>query len=296
MTAWSKKRARTGVGLFLLLVSTSSVLIQISAPALKSVAGAHLITAYMWWVAGSSMIVRLLLREPLHDVSFRWNGWRTTRAMLVGISMPLFVGAISYGLAWATGLAHFAPASLPDKIFLVSLGGTDTARFWKYLLICWIVGGLWSCKSAAGEEIGWRGYMVTRLIKSGLPAPLFFSGLIWALWHLPLILSGLYGLVDITPGAIAIFAINIIGLGYIFAWLRLSSGSIWPCICAHGAWNATIVGAFGDCTRGGRVWVGEAGVLTAIVVILCAAGLNWIWPLPRPERYQEEAAPISPMQ
>jgi membrane protease YdiL (CAAX protease family) len=114
-----------------------------------------------------------------------------------------------------------------------------------------------------------------------LPAPLFLSGLIWALWHLPLIFTGEYGLVKMTPGSIAIFAVDIVGLGFVFAWLRLSSGSIWPCILAHGAWNAAIVGAFHDATRGGDGWVGEAGALTAIAVFLYAIALNCLWPLPR---------------
>src|SRR3712207_7188827 len=43
---------------------------------------------------------------------------------------------------------------------------------------------------AAGEEIGWRGYMLTRLIDAGVPRPVFASGLIWALWHVPLVLGG----------------------------------------------------------------------------------------------------------
>jgi len=276
-----KKRATIGLSLFLLLVFASAAFLVTKAAALKSVAGTHAITVYMWSVAGASMVVRLLLREPLNDVSFRWNGWKTTRATLLGILMPLLVGAASYGLGWALRLANFAPALLPADILRISVTGPDAARFWKYLLISWILGGLWSCKSAAGEEIGWRGYMLTRLIQSDLPAPLFLSGLIWALWHLPLILSGQYEPVNPAPGSMAIFAITILGLGYIFAWLRLSSGSIWPCIFAHGAWNATIVSAFQNCTSGGSAWVGEAGVLTAIAVFLYAAALHRLWPPPK---------------
>lgn len=284
MAAESKKQARTGFGLFLLVVSASSVFVAVNAELLKRVAGAHVIALYMWWVAAASILARVLLRESLRDVSFRWNGWATTRATLVAVLMPLFVGGVSYGLACATGLAGFAPTLPPGRVFGFNLAHSGGAMYWKYLLISWILGGLWACKAAAGEEIGWRGYMLTRLIRSGAPAPVFFSGLIWALWHLPLILSGQYGGVDAAPGEIAIFSINIIGLGYVMAWLRLSSGSIWPCILAHGVWNAMIAGAFPGCTRGGAEWVGEAGVLTAAVVVVCAAGLNLMWPLAQGER------------
>ena len=279
MTAESKKQARTGVGLFLLLVFASSVFVGMDGERLRSIAGSHAISLYMWWVAASSMIARLLLREPFRDGSFRWERWATTRAMLVAALMPMLIGGISYGLAWTTGLARFSPALVGGSLFGFNLTGSGGAAFWKYLLVSWIPGGLWACKAAAGEEIGWRGYMLTRLIRSGVPGPVFVSGLVWALWHLPLILGGQYGLVDAAPEAIAVFTVNIVGLGYILAWLRLSSGSIWPCILAHGMWNALIAGAFHDCTRGGTEWVGESGVLTAIIVVLGAAGLNLLWPV-----------------
>ena len=45
---------------------------------------------------------------------------------------------------------------------------------------------------ASGEEIGWRGYMLTRLIDAGVPRPVLTSGLIWGLWHVPLVLGGVY--------------------------------------------------------------------------------------------------------
>jgi hypothetical protein len=43
--------------------------------------------------------------------------------------------------------------------------------------------------TAAGEEIGWRGYMLTRLVDAGIPRPVLASGLIWGLWHVPVVLA-----------------------------------------------------------------------------------------------------------
>lgn len=40
------------------------------------------------------------------------------------------------------------------------------------------------------EEIGWRGYMLTRLIDAGVLRPVLASALIWGLWHVPLVLAG----------------------------------------------------------------------------------------------------------
>src|SRR5918992_4619816 len=65
--------------------------------------------------------------------------------------------------------------------------------------------------SALGEEIGWRGYALPRLQarRSALGASLVL-GPIWALWHLPLWLTGAPGR---TPILYAGFVVSVIALG-----------------------------------------------------------------------------------
>src|SRR5579862_2068308 len=118
--------------------------------------------------------------------------------MLVAVAFPLVVAAIAYGAGWATGLVGY---KTPPHGFALNLG------------IAIVSGCTVGVVFAAGEEIGWRGYMLTRLIDAGVPRPLLASGIIWAVWHFPLILSGLYAagphpgisagifLVDVVRGA-----------------------------------------------------------------------------------------------
>src|SRR5262245_31563961 len=99
-------------------------------------------------------------------------------------------------------------------------------------------------------------------IPSRAPRPILLSGLIWAAWHLvPLFTAGYAA--GLSPLVSALFLmIQIVAAGYIFAWLRLDSGSIWPCVVAHAAWNAIINGGFTPSTQGAAVgyWIGESGV------------------------------------
>ncbi|MGO1396756.1 MAG: CPBP family intramembrane glutamic endopeptidase [Brevibacterium yomogidense] len=91
---------------------------------------------------------------------------------------------------------------------------------------------------AAGEEIGWRGYMLPRLVRlTGIPAAVALSGAVWGLWHAPVILlgynfsrPGIDGLLLMITGSICV--------GAWFSWLRIRGGSVWPAIVAHGALNA----------------------------------------------------------
>src|SRR5919112_5145423 len=87
---------------------------------------------------------------------------------------------------------------------------------------------------AAGEEIGWRGYMLTRLIDAGVPRPILVSGLIWGLWHVPLILGGMIYADSPSPVlAAALFMVSATSFAYVLARLRLEMGSSWPAIVGH---------------------------------------------------------------
>ncbi len=277
----SPTKARRGLVIFFVVLIAGSAYFERRVLLLGGSIGQHLglIYALMWWVTVSSVVARLLLRESPRDVSFRWGGRAGTRGVIVATLLPLIVGSVAYGVSWSTGLAHFSGPKLPSAILGIPLVGGAVARFFIFLLLALTVVGLRSCISAAGEEIGWRGYMLTRLVDSGLPAPIFLSGLIWGLWHSPLILSGQYASGPHPVLSAFLFICGIVGAGYAFAWLRLSSGSIWPCIWAHAVWNAVIQGPFDRSTGGYSVWVGESGVLTVVMLILFAVVLYRKWPL-----------------
>src|SRR5262249_43496241 len=121
---------------------------------------------------------------------------------------------------------------------------------------------------AFGEEVGWRGYMLTRLITAGVPRPVFTSGLIWAFWHMPFILSGQYAAGSQPRISALLFVIAVVADAYLAAYLRLQSGSVWPTVIMHGAWNSIIQGTFDRATVGTPLAVGESGWVTVTVSII----------------------------
>ena len=93
---------------------------------------------------------------------------------------------------------------------------------------------------AYAEELGWRGYLLPRLLFLGEPLAFLVSGLVWIAWHLPYIL--------LTPGyhhdgnrflVLGLFGASVIAFSFLFGRLRLRSGSVWPVVLAHFAHNAT---------------------------------------------------------
>jgi membrane protease YdiL (CAAX protease family) len=213
-----------------------------------------LILLLMWTPAISSIVARLSLREGFADVSFRFGGRQAWPTYAAAVLMPIIVGIVAYGAAWATGLAGY---NTPLH------GG-----FFPYLGLALVTGATLEVVFGAGEEIGWRGYMLTRLIDAGVPQPLLASGIIWALWHFPLILSGKYAAGPHPGISAAIFLVGVVGIAYVIGILRLRSGSVWPAALLHGEWNGIIQGPFDGSAigPGATTWVGESGILVAAVV------------------------------
>lgn len=103
------------------------------------------------------------------------------------------------------------------------------------------VGIIYSLIQGLGEEIGWRGFLMPRLRKQvPMPAMLVISGIIWGLWHAPLLWNGhLFGTdYKWAPwGGILMMCVFCIFYGAWCYYLYVRSGSIFVCALAHGLHN-----------------------------------------------------------
>lgn len=90
---------------------------------------------------------------------------------------------------------------------------------------------------ALGEELGWRGWLLLKLMPLGTIPAILISGVIWGLWHAPMILLG-YNYPDV-PGWLSLSGMvgTCVVFGAIFSWLRIRSRSVWPAALAHAAFN-----------------------------------------------------------
>ncbi len=128
-----------------------------------------------------------------------------------------------------------------------------------------------------GEEIGWRGFLVPELAKVvSFPMVGLISGLMWAVWHFPSVLMGNYN--EGTPPwfALLCFTVGIIAQGFIMAWLRLRSGSLWPAAILHGSHNMFVQLIFTPLTvnTGPTPYlIDEFGIGIAITSVIVAAFL-----------------------
>lgn len=220
----------------------------------------------MWLPAAASVVARSANGEGFADLSFRLRDRRVLGLVGLAVLFPVAVGALAYGTAWGLGLVSFAPPAGT---------GNPLPEFAGRLLVAVSVGAGAGVVTAAGEEIGWRGYMVPRLVEARFPAPVVAGGVVWGCWHLPLILSGQYAAGPHRLLSAALFVLLAVALTVLWSTWTFVSGSIWPAILGHAAWNAVIQGPFDAFSHGplASALVGESGVLVVAAAVLVVAVL-----------------------
>jgi membrane protease YdiL (CAAX protease family) len=216
------------------------------------------VAALMWSPAIGALVTQLTFHRTLRGLGWRWPG---TRWAVLGYVLPLAYATAAYGGVW-----------------LVRLGGVDLARRPGNLLRFVVAGTLVSLVTATGEEVGWRGYLVPALARTmPLIRVVVVSGIIWAAWHLPLIVFADYNAGTAAWYAVLCFTIGVLGLSMLLAWLRLRTGSLWPGALLHASHNLYIQGFFDRVTvdaDGTRWLTGEFGA--ALVAAICVtAWLFW---------------------
>ena len=140
---------------------------------------------------------------------------------------------------------------------------------------------LLNCITCFGEEWGWRGYLLPKMLeKMSILPVVVVSGIIWGLWHLPLIIMGHnYGLdYSFYPyGGILAMCVFCIFTGAFLSFVTIKSKSCIPAIIGHGAINGMAsVGIYFSKT-GGNPFIGPSAVgiigglpllITAVIMVI----------------------------
>ncbi|QKV20422.1 CPBP family intramembrane glutamic endopeptidase [Oricola thermophila] len=131
--------------------------------------------------------------------------------------------------------------------------------------------------SVAGEETGWRGYLLARLLERTGPVRAGLAvGFAWGAWHLPLwLLPGNFH-AAIPP---APFLVQILAMSILHTWLWSRSGdSLFIAHLFHAASNTTLgilpllPGEGADSPRPLAIAAGLAAILACIVALRLARG------------------------
>ena len=217
------------------------------------------ITCLMWAPAVAAFLTVHFRSLGMRSLGLRWGGLRYAS---LGYAIPIAYAGIAYILIWSLGFGFFPdPATIASKVQTLGWSSTAPARFVPlYFLWLAIMVVPPSLLMALGEEIGWRGFLAPAMVgRFGFTPGAILVGIIWAAWHLPLLLFSDYN--NGTPWwfALPCFCALTIGISIIMTWLRLASNSIWPCALLHATHNVFIELFFTPLT-------GSRGPITAYVI------------------------------
>lgn len=220
----------------------------------------------MWTPAIAAFISLAIFRERLSSL-----GWRPgkLRTLVESYTLPVVVAIIAYGSMWLTGFTDINFDSVTTYRWAEMLGlelpvhplvGIGSKVLWGFLLFTVFI---------VGEEIGWSGYLVPRLLKvTSVPVASLIVGLYWTAWHTPAIFGGMYG--QGAPLWITILGITIVftSASLMRTVLVAKSGSLWTGTLLHLGHNTVLMGICYDLTSKtdlAKILVSESGLVTAAV-------------------------------
>jgi uncharacterized protein len=245
--------------------------------------------AVMWAPGIAALLACRMRRIPFAELGLHWP---TRRWVLAGWLLPLGYALVAYAVVWAIGYGSFGNPAFIDgmsKEFAVDGLPEPLAIAW-YVVLAGTFGVLKSCANALGEEIGWRGFLVPRLVRVLSPlGAVLVSGVVWTTYHVAVLVGADYNSGTPVWWGLSCFAVMAMSMSVVMAWLRMRSGSVWPAVILHGSHNLFVQGVFTPLTgdTGDTRWViDEFGIGLAVVSLLLAV---WVITTGRLARACEDA-------
>jgi membrane protease YdiL (CAAX protease family) len=154
-------------------------------------------------------------------------------------------------VAWVSWVAFFVLLTALNRLFnlgtwskpaavfpdLANIGWSDPA-IWLYAGILFLlIAPFGALFTTFGEEYGWRGYLQNELTRLGRVQGVFLVGVVWGLWHAPLILMG-YNYPDQPVLGVVAMVIFCILMSYILAYAVFKSKGLWTAVFWHALHNS----------------------------------------------------------
>lgn len=207
-----------------------------------------LAVGYMGAPALAHILTRLITREGWQGLYLRPNFKRGWIYWLICWVAPAIFAILGMVIFFALFPQYYAPNfSAVTKLMQQSAAAGQPVPAmdpWVIVLIqiltALFAAPILNAIPILGEEFGWRAYLQPKLMPLGGRKAMLLMGVIWGLWHAPVIAMGHnYG--TSYPGApwvgiLATIWIMFI-LGTFLGWAVLRGGSVWPAVIGHGAIN-----------------------------------------------------------
>lgn len=203
--------------------------------------GQYIVAAVMWVPAlGAFLTIKFISKEPVKVLRLKLG--KIKPYLILWLEIPLLT-ALIYLISWQLGFVKL-DLDMKDFMKLLSSYGMNTElpfpSIYMALILCFVslfISPWMNSFFGLGEEIGWRGFLLPRLMVLGKTKAYLILGVIWGLWHAPLILVG-FNYPDSPISGIIMMCIFTTSIGFIMNDVVLKNESTILAGWAHGLLNS----------------------------------------------------------
>jgi uncharacterized protein len=205
-----------GVSRFLFLGGLIFIIVlQFVAPKADRLSAHLAFGAAKWWALFALLLIALY-------------GAMTALNYVFGLGQAVDAKAAIAQIAAAAGQKATGIENMPIAAFLISTG-LQTALLSPFIAMM----------ISVGEEYGWRGTLQPELMKLGRIKGVALVGLIWGVWHAPIIAMG-HNYPGHPVAGIFLMTLYTLGLGFILGLAFIKSRSVWVAAYLHGVNNQVL--------------------------------------------------------
>ena len=198
MTIQERSAAKKRLILFAVLAFGIGWIVFLSIPlsgqSYGSAISVAILAAAMFAPAISSLLTRLLTKEGFGNMYLHPHFKGHMRDYLILYFGPTVLLLMSGAVYFLIFPGSFDPELTTLKEMLAASGkqgGIAPSVLVIQILIFAAIGPVVNIIPTMGEELGWRGYLLPKLrVLFSDRAALLLSGVIWGIWHLPVIVMG----------------------------------------------------------------------------------------------------------
>ncbi len=205
---------------------------------------------YMFVPMTMAIIVqKLIYHEPLRaplGISFRWNRWfffawfLPPLIAIASMGVTLLIPGITFSPSMEGMFQRFSSSLTPEQLQAMrdSAAALPVHPFWLTLIQGLIAGVTVNAIAGFGEELGWRGFLQKELSHLGFWKSSLLIGVIWGIWHAPIILQG-YNYPDHPQFGVFMMTVFTTLFAPLIAYARIKAKSVIAAAIMHGSLNGT---------------------------------------------------------
>ncbi len=241
------------------------------------VATVYMFTPLLAAVVVQKLIAREAVFRPL-GTRFRLNRWFAVAWLLPPLvslgafGVALLFPGVGYSPQMEGMLERFKDVLTPERYAQLTeqIESMPVHPMLMIVVQMLLSGATVNAVAGFGEELGWRGLLYEEWKHRGFWRMSLLTGLVWGVWHLPLVLQG-HNFPHFPVAGVFLMILFCVLWSPLFTYVRMKSRSVIAAAVLHGSINASLGLAIVFVKGGNELLVGGMGL--AGLLVLAAANV-----------------------